>query len=95
MVNKVRDADGSVESPVLGHEMTRSIRSQFSGHALLGQDKIMLRVAVLTNFIPPYRLPLLEELQDRVGELRVFLDSHGEGPTLGGQLGQAQRNGPA
>ena len=34
-----------------------------------------MRVALLTNFIPPYRLPLLEELRDRVGELKIFLST--------------------
>jgi glycosyltransferase involved in cell wall biosynthesis len=34
-----------------------------------------LRVALLTNFIPPYRLSLLEALQSRVGQLRVFLST--------------------
>ncbi len=32
-----------------------------------------LRVALLTNFIPPYRLPVYEALRDRVGELRVLV----------------------
>jgi glycosyltransferase involved in cell wall biosynthesis len=34
-----------------------------------------LRVALLTNFIPPYRLSLLEALQSRVGQLRVFVST--------------------
>jgi glycosyltransferase involved in cell wall biosynthesis len=34
-----------------------------------------MRVALLTNFIAPYRLPLLEELRDRVSALRVFLST--------------------
>jgi glycosyltransferase involved in cell wall biosynthesis len=34
-----------------------------------------MRVALLTNFIAPYRLPLLEALRDRVSELRVFLST--------------------
>ena len=34
-----------------------------------------MRVALLTNFIAPYRVPLLEALRDRVGELRVFLST--------------------
>jgi hypothetical protein len=34
-----------------------------------------VRVALLTNFIAPYRLPLLEELRQRVGALRVFLST--------------------
>lgn len=34
-----------------------------------------MKVALLTNFIAPYRLPLLEELRDRVGELRIFLST--------------------
>lgn len=32
----------------------------------------MPRVALLTNFIPPYRVPLFEALRNRVGQLRVF-----------------------
>ena len=32
-----------------------------------------MRVALLTNFIPPYRKPLFEELALRVGDLRVFV----------------------
>lgn len=31
------------------------------------------RVALLTNFIPPYRRPLYEQVARRVGELRVFV----------------------
>lgn len=31
------------------------------------------RVALLTNFIPPYRRPLYEQIARRVGELRVFV----------------------
>src|SRR4051812_18741982 len=34
--------------------------------------KFMSRVALLVNFVPPYRLPLFEALQARVGQLRVF-----------------------
>lgn len=34
-----------------------------------------MRVALLTNFIAPYRLPLLEALRDRVGELRIFVST--------------------
>jgi hypothetical protein len=33
------------------------------------------RVALLTNFIPPYRLSLLEALRSRVGQLRVFVST--------------------
>src|SRR6266545_6842320 len=32
-------------------------------------------VALLTNFIPPYRLPLFESLAERVKELRVFVST--------------------
>jgi glycosyltransferase involved in cell wall biosynthesis len=35
----------------------------------------MSRVALLVNFIPPYRVPLFEALQARVGELRVFVST--------------------
>lgn len=31
------------------------------------------RVALLTNFVPPYRRPLYEQVAQRVGELRVFV----------------------
>jgi glycosyltransferase involved in cell wall biosynthesis len=34
-----------------------------------------MRVALLTNFIPPYRLSLLEALRSRVGQLRVFVST--------------------
>lgn len=34
-----------------------------------------LRVALLTNFIPPYRLPFLEALAARVGALRVLVST--------------------
>jgi glycosyltransferase involved in cell wall biosynthesis len=34
-----------------------------------------LRVALLTNFIPPYRLSLLEALRSRLGHLRVFVST--------------------
>ncbi|GAA0598918.1 glycosyltransferase family 4 protein [Craurococcus roseus] len=34
-----------------------------------------MRVALLTNFIPPYRVPLLEALRDRVAELRIFIST--------------------
>ena len=30
------------------------------------------RVALVTNIVPPYRLPLFENVRDRVGQLRVF-----------------------
>jgi glycosyltransferase involved in cell wall biosynthesis len=33
------------------------------------------RVALLTNFIPPYRVSLLEALRSRVGQLRVFVST--------------------
>jgi len=31
------------------------------------------RVALLTNFLPPYRIPLLKALETQVGDLRVFV----------------------
>lgn len=34
-----------------------------------------MRVALLMNFIAPYRVGLLEALRDRVGELRVFIST--------------------
>jgi glycosyltransferase involved in cell wall biosynthesis len=38
-----------------------------------------MRVALLTNFIPPYRVPLYEALAREVGELRVFISTSMEG----------------
>ena len=37
-----------------------------------------MRVALLTNFIPPYRLPLFEALRREVGELRVLVSARTE-----------------
>ena len=37
-----------------------------------------MRVALLTNFLAPYRVPLLEALRDRVGELRVLISTRME-----------------
>jgi len=34
-----------------------------------------LRVALLTNFIPPYRVPLYEEIQRRCSEFRIFVSA--------------------
>jgi glycosyltransferase involved in cell wall biosynthesis len=34
-----------------------------------------MRVALLTNFIPPYRIPLFEQLRSRVDELKVFIST--------------------
>jgi glycosyltransferase involved in cell wall biosynthesis len=34
-----------------------------------------MRVALLLNFVAPYRVSLLEALRDRVGELRVFIST--------------------
>jgi glycosyltransferase involved in cell wall biosynthesis len=34
-----------------------------------------IRTALLTNFIAPYRLALLEALRDRVGELKIFVSA--------------------
>lgn len=34
------------------------------------------RVAVLTNFVPPYRLGMHRELNRRLGELRIFVAEH-------------------
>jgi glycosyltransferase involved in cell wall biosynthesis len=35
----------------------------------------LARVALLVNFIPPYRVPLFEALQARVGELKIFVST--------------------
>jgi len=37
-----------------------------------------LRLALLTNYIAPYRLPLLEALRERVGALRVLVSTSAE-----------------
>ncbi len=33
------------------------------------------RVALITNFVPPYRIPVFEELARRVGDLRIFIST--------------------
>lgn len=38
----------------------------------------MCRVALLLNFIPPYRVPVLEALRDRVKDLRIFISTPSE-----------------
>jgi glycosyltransferase involved in cell wall biosynthesis len=43
-----------------------------------GGKFVAQRVALLTNFLPHYRIPLLEALQSRVGQLRVFLSARME-----------------
>ncbi|MDB5393551.1 MAG: glycosyltransferase [Rhodospirillales bacterium] len=40
---------------------------------------MVIRTALLTNFVPPYRLPLLQALQDHVGELKIFVSTQMEG----------------
>ncbi len=40
---------------------------------------MVIRTALLTNFIPPYRLPLLHALQDHLGELKIFVSTQMEG----------------
>jgi glycosyltransferase involved in cell wall biosynthesis len=42
-------------------------------------EKSLARVALLTNFLPIYRVPLLESLAQNVGQLRVFLSVTMEG----------------
>lgn len=37
-----------------------------------------MRVALLTNFVPPYRIPLYEEILRHAGDLRVFVSTHME-----------------
>src|SRR5687767_1089754 len=34
-----------------------------------------MRVALLTNFVPPYRVPVFRALRDRVDELRIFVST--------------------
>lgn len=34
-----------------------------------------MRVALLTNFIPPYRRPLFQALKERLGEIRIFIST--------------------
>lgn len=41
-----------------------------------------LRIALLTNFLPPYRLPVFEELARRAGALRILLSTPMEGDRL-------------
>jgi glycosyltransferase involved in cell wall biosynthesis len=38
-----------------------------------------IRTALLTNFVPPYRLPLLHALRDYVGDFEVFVSTQMEG----------------
>ena len=40
---------------------------------------MLRRVALLTNFIPPYRLPLYKAIADRVPEFQVFISTPMEG----------------
>src|SRR5439155_15489869 len=40
-----------------------------------GPDVEGVRLALLTNFIPPYRVPLFRELQARLGEFRVLIST--------------------
>lgn len=52
--------------------------------------KSKVKVALLTNFLPIYRIPLLESIAECVGELRVFLSVRMEGnrdwPVFWGRL---------
>jgi glycosyltransferase involved in cell wall biosynthesis len=49
---------------------------------------VVARVALLTNFVAPYRVPLFEALQTRVGQLRVFASTPVEpNRTWGAQWG--------
>jgi glycosyltransferase involved in cell wall biosynthesis len=34
-----------------------------------------MRIALLTNFVPPYRVPVFRALRERAGELRVFIST--------------------
>jgi hypothetical protein len=36
---------------------------------------MMKRIALLTNFVPPYRLKLFEALGRRVGRLKIFVST--------------------
>jgi glycosyltransferase involved in cell wall biosynthesis len=40
-----------------------------------GNVSVTRRIALLTNFLPHYRLPLLESLQQLVGNMRIFLSA--------------------
>jgi glycosyltransferase involved in cell wall biosynthesis len=39
----------------------------------------MTRIALLTNFIPPYRIPLFKEISGRVSGMRIFVSTDMEG----------------
>lgn len=43
---------------------------------------IEARVALLTNFIPPYRVPVLKRLTERVREFRIFVSTNMESDRL-------------
>jgi glycosyltransferase involved in cell wall biosynthesis len=64
------------------------LRSIIAKGSFVGKSKA--RVALLTNFLPVYRVPLLEHLSENVGELRVFLSIRMEGnrdwPVFWGRL---------
>ncbi len=45
---------------------------------MAGDSARLIRTALLMNFIAPYRVPLLEQLRDRVGQLRVFVSTRME-----------------
>ena len=38
-------------------------------------SKNQLRIALLTNFVPPYRLPFFEYLSQKVGHLKIFIST--------------------
>lgn len=42
-------------------------------------NRLLLRTIVLTNFLPPYRVPLLRALRDSVQQLRVLVSTRMEG----------------
>ena len=42
-----------------------------------------MRIALITNFIPPYRVPLFKQLRSHVDELRIFAVGSAPAPNFG------------
>ncbi len=51
------------------------VQNQQVGSLKSGLAPLPLRVAVLTNFIPPYLLPVLQRLSSKVADLHVFIST--------------------